>query len=252
MGEPVRQQLLSPSEVPDSEARVIYRPGLNGKMGDFASAYMDNEEIGSSMRLLNWKSGDVGVDQEVVKPCDQTAVVETAESVCGSSSNVQNLNCGVSFRDLDSLLENGHLNAGVVFLNNLSEGLKVLNSTSGHNLLINLLTGAYVVAGPAPPSYVLYVAVTKFANSQDGASWLSLKSMAQCTVDGALGESLYTVVAAYLAIRIHSLAVLFRRNVLCGFSLEEQRNFMNAGVLKTRLNLIFASLERCGTLASIY
>ncbi|KAL1167881.1 hypothetical protein V6Z11_A05G048000 [Gossypium hirsutum] len=42
------------------------------------------------------------------------------------------------------------------------------------------------------------------------------------------------------------------RNVLCGFSLEEQRNFMKAGVLKTRLHLIFASLERCGTLASIY
>ncbi|MBA0564671.1 hypothetical protein Golob_009592 [Gossypium lobatum] len=45
MGEPVRQELLSPSEVPDSETREIYRPGLNGKTGDFASAYMDNEEI---------------------------------------------------------------------------------------------------------------------------------------------------------------------------------------------------------------
>ncbi|KAH1067427.1 hypothetical protein J1N35_032414 [Gossypium stocksii] len=61
MGEPVRQQLLSPSEVPDSETREIYRPSLNGETGDFASAYMDNEEIGSSMRILNWKSGDVGL-----------------------------------------------------------------------------------------------------------------------------------------------------------------------------------------------
>ncbi|KAL1097646.1 hypothetical protein V6Z11_D05G049200 [Gossypium hirsutum] len=78
-----------------SQEQEIYRPGLNGKTGDFASAYMDNEEIGSSMRILNWKSGDVGVDQEVVKPCDQTAVVETAESVCGSSSDVQNLNYGI-------------------------------------------------------------------------------------------------------------------------------------------------------------
>lgn len=97
MVEPVRQELLSPSEVPDSETREIYRPGLNGKTGDFASAYMVNEDIGSSMRILNWKSGDVGVDQEVVTPCNQTAVVETAENVCGSSSNEQNLNCGVSF-----------------------------------------------------------------------------------------------------------------------------------------------------------
>lgn len=38
--------------------------------------------------------------------------------------------------DLDSLLENGHLNAGVVFLNSLSEELKVLNPTSGRKLLL--------------------------------------------------------------------------------------------------------------------
>ncbi|KAK8351661.1 hypothetical protein V6Z12_A05G047900 [Gossypium hirsutum] len=147
MGEPVRQQLLSPSEVPDSETRVIYRPGLNGITGNFASAYMENEEIGSFMRILNWKSGDVGVDQEVVKPCDQTAVVETAECVCRSSSNVQNLNC----RERSGDSESG-INAGC------------------------------------------YVAVTKVANSQDGArseTLLSLKSMSQCTVDGALGESLF-------------------------------------------------------------
>ncbi|KAH1067426.1 hypothetical protein J1N35_032413 [Gossypium stocksii] len=89
-------------------------------------------------------------------------------------------------RDLDALLENGHLNAGFVFLNSLSEGLKLSLPKLVIMLIlcpVNLLTGAYVVAD---------VAVTKVANSQDGAR--------------------YTVVAAYLAIRIHSLAVLFWRS----------------------------------------
>ncbi|XWS26365.1 hypothetical protein CRYUN_Cryun26dG0026200 [Craigia yunnanensis] len=118
MGEPfLRQELLSSCEVPDSEIRESCKTGLNlEKTGDLTSAYMDDAETGSSRRILNWKGGGVGVDQEVVKPCNQTAVVENAEIVFGSSSNAQNLNCkgGVCSANLDSLLENGHLNASAV------------------------------------------------------------------------------------------------------------------------------------------
>ncbi|XP_022729105.1 nuclear poly(A) polymerase 4 isoform X3 [Durio zibethinus] len=142
MGQPVpRQELLSPCEVPDSEIRETCKTDLNQeKTGDLASAYMDDAETGSSRTILNWKGGGVGVDQEVVKPCNQTAVVEIAASVFGSSSNVQNLNCegGVCSADLDSLLENGQLNASGVLQNSLPEELKpniavgkVVNSQDG-------------------------------------------------------------------------------------------------------------------------
>ncbi|KAK6236790.1 hypothetical protein SCA6_012127 [Theobroma cacao] len=142
MGEPfLRQESHSPCEVPDSELRETCKTGVNQeKTGDYSSAYMNDAETGSSRRILNWKGGGVGVDQEVVKPCNQTAVVEIAESVFGSSSNAQNLNCEgvVCSADLDSLLENGHLNANGVFQNSLSEELKpnialgkVVNSQDG-------------------------------------------------------------------------------------------------------------------------
>ncbi|XVF35394.1 hypothetical protein REPUB_Repub18cG0141900 [Reevesia pubescens] len=128
MGEPVlRQELLSRCEVPDSERRETCKTGLNQeKTGDLASAYMNDAVTGSSRRILNWKGGGVGVNQEVVKPCNQTAVVEITESVFGSSSKEQNLNCegGVCSADLDSLLENGHLNASGILQNSLSEELK--------------------------------------------------------------------------------------------------------------------------------
>ncbi|XVE97607.1 hypothetical protein REPUB_Repub03eG0034000 [Reevesia pubescens] len=131
MGEPVlRQQLLSPCEVPASEMRETCKASLNQeKTGDLASAYMDDAEIGSSEKILNRKGGGVRVDQEVVEPYNQTAIVEVAESVFRSSSNVQDLNCegGVCSADLDSLLENGHLNASDVFQNSLSEEIKVLH-----------------------------------------------------------------------------------------------------------------------------
>ncbi|XWS17681.1 hypothetical protein CRYUN_Cryun33cG0088300 [Craigia yunnanensis] len=142
MGVPfLGQELLSSCEVPDSELREACKTGLNQeKTGDLTSAYMDDAKTGSSRRILNWKGGGVGVDQEVVKPCNQTAVVEIAESVFGSSSNVQNLNCegGVCSANLDSLLKNGHLNASGVFQNSLSEEFKpnialgkVVNSQDG-------------------------------------------------------------------------------------------------------------------------
>ncbi|XVF89144.1 hypothetical protein PTKIN_Ptkin19aG0106800 [Pterospermum kingtungense] len=141
MGEPsLRQELLS-CEVPDSQLRESCKAGSKQeKNRDCTSASMDDAETGSCTRILNWKGGGVGVDQEVVKPCNQTAVVEIAESAFGSSSNAQNLNCegGVCSANLDSLLENGHLNASGVFENGLSEELKpnvtlgkVVNSQDG-------------------------------------------------------------------------------------------------------------------------
>ncbi|XVF48598.1 hypothetical protein PTKIN_Ptkin03bG0203000 [Pterospermum kingtungense] len=142
MAEPdLRQELFFPCEVHDSEIRETCTIGLSQeKIGDLASAFMDDADTGSSRGILSWKGGSVGVDQEVVKPCNQTAVVEIAECVVGSSSNEQNLYCeGVVCRaDFNSLLENGHLTAGVVFKNSLSEELKpnievgkVVNSQDG-------------------------------------------------------------------------------------------------------------------------
>ncbi|XP_039054950.1 nuclear poly(A) polymerase 4-like isoform X1 [Hibiscus syriacus] len=137
----VRQELLSSCEVHDSEIRETSKVGLNQeKTADLASAFINDPEIGSSRRILNWKGVAVEVDQEVVKACTRTAAVEIAESVFGSSPNIQNLNCkgSVCSADLESLLENGHLNASGVFQSNLSEELKpsisvekVVNSQDG-------------------------------------------------------------------------------------------------------------------------
>ncbi|XVE53768.1 hypothetical protein DITRI_Ditri03aG0029000 [Diplodiscus trichospermus] len=99
MGRPfLRQELFSSREVPDSEISETCKSGLNQeKAGDLRSANMGGSENGSSRRILNWKGGGVGDDQDVVKPCNQTAVAEIAESVFGSNSNAKNLNCEVSF-----------------------------------------------------------------------------------------------------------------------------------------------------------
>ncbi|PPR98465.1 hypothetical protein GOBAR_AA22199 [Gossypium barbadense] len=163
IGLPFRQELLSPCEVSDFETRETCKAGLNQeKTADSTSAFINDPEIGSSRRILNWKGVGAEVDQEVVKACNQTAAVEIAESVFGSSSNAQNLNCkivadgsentgssgdsesqgslqgSVCGADLDSLLEKGHLNASAVFQNSLSEELKpsisvgkVVNSQDG-------------------------------------------------------------------------------------------------------------------------
>ena len=47
----------------------------------------------------------------------------------GDSESHGSLQGGVCRADLDSLLENGHLNASAVFQNSLSEAIKVLNLT---------------------------------------------------------------------------------------------------------------------------
>ncbi|TYI22492.1 hypothetical protein ES332_A06G107600v1 [Gossypium tomentosum] len=107
MGEPVlRQEFLTACE----------------KFEDLALAYMDDLETGLSRKKKNWKGGGVGVDQEAVKLCNKTAVVETAESIVanGSENIGSSVDCesrgslqggGVCIADLDSLLENGHPNA---------------------------------------------------------------------------------------------------------------------------------------------
>ncbi|KAK8292194.1 hypothetical protein V6Z11_D06G104600 [Gossypium hirsutum] len=85
MGEPVlRQEFLTACEVPNSETRETCKSSLyQEKIEDLALAYMDDLETGFSRKKLNWKGGGVGVDQEAVKLCNKTAVVETAESVFG-------------------------------------------------------------------------------------------------------------------------------------------------------------------------
>ncbi|KAB2077397.1 hypothetical protein ES319_A06G098200v1 [Gossypium barbadense] len=83
------------------------------------ASYMDDLETGLSRKKKNWKGGGVGVDQEAVKLCNKTAVVETAETN-GSENIGSSVDCesrgslqggGVCIADLDSLLENGHPNA---------------------------------------------------------------------------------------------------------------------------------------------
>ncbi|PPS09661.1 hypothetical protein GOBAR_AA10986 [Gossypium barbadense] len=102
------------------------------KIEDLALAYMDDLETGLSRKKKNWKGGGVGVDQEAVKLCNKTAVVETAETN-GSENIGSSVDCesrgslqggGVCIADLDSLLENGHPNASDVLQNCLSEELK--------------------------------------------------------------------------------------------------------------------------------
>ncbi|GLT25504.1 hypothetical protein SLA2020_006270 [Shorea laevis] len=113
-----RHELLVSCEVPNSEVQETCKGGLNqDKIVDLASSYRGS---------LNWKETLVEVDQEVVNPYNQTAVVEIAESVFGSTSNSQNLNCeaGIYGADLDSLLENGHLNASGAFQNDLTKELE--------------------------------------------------------------------------------------------------------------------------------
>ncbi|KAB5553202.1 hypothetical protein DKX38_010513 [Salix brachista] len=70
-----------------------------------------------SRKLINWVGGasqGMEVDQELVKPCSQTAVVEFAESVItpssGNSESGGSLQGNVCDVDADSLLESGCLN----------------------------------------------------------------------------------------------------------------------------------------------
>ncbi|XP_011010888.1 PREDICTED: nuclear poly(A) polymerase 4 isoform X2 [Populus euphratica] len=120
-----------------------HETGVNDKIAGLGSNIM---ESGSSRKLLNWVAGTsqaVEVDQELVKPCCQTAVVEYADSVIKSHSGTQNLNCegNVCAVDADVVLENGCLNMNRVLQKGLPEELepktaigKVVNSQDGARL----------------------------------------------------------------------------------------------------------------------
>jgi poly(A) polymerase len=92
-----KQEMLSPQEIPNFETGEKHETGVNDKIAGLGSNLMEN---GSSRKLLNWVAGTsqaMEVDQELVKPCCQTAVVEYADSVIRSHSGTQNLNCEVSY-----------------------------------------------------------------------------------------------------------------------------------------------------------
>ncbi|KAJ6406422.1 hypothetical protein OIU84_010028 [Salix udensis] len=81
-----------PHEVPNFETGGKLKVCMNDKIEDLGSNFVVNE---SSRKLINWVGGasrGMEVDQELVKPCSQTAVVEFAESVISSHSGTQNLN----------------------------------------------------------------------------------------------------------------------------------------------------------------
>ncbi|KAJ0090290.1 hypothetical protein Patl1_12964 [Pistacia atlantica] len=101
----------------------------NTETGDMGSAIMEGVETVSSVGLLDWKVGAVKVDQELVKPCTQTEIVQIAERAYETKSSSQNLKCegGEYAADFGTLLENGCLNGRGVFQNSLSEDLEVLN-----------------------------------------------------------------------------------------------------------------------------
>ncbi|XP_020536523.1 nuclear poly(A) polymerase 4 isoform X2 [Jatropha curcas] len=133
----LKQELLDPYEISSSEIRKIHNVTNENRNGDLISASLEN---GSPNRLLKWGGEVIEVEEELVRPCNQTAVVELAESVICSNTSAQNLNCegAICAADLDSLLENGCLNASGAFQNSLPEELepstaigKVVNSQDG-------------------------------------------------------------------------------------------------------------------------
>ncbi|XP_034903556.1 nuclear poly(A) polymerase 4 isoform X1 [Populus alba] len=130
---------IEPME-PNFETGEKHETGVNDEIAGLGSNLMEN---GSSRKLLNRVVGAsqaMEVDQELVKPCCQTAVVEYADSVIRSHSGTQNLNCegNVCAVDADVVLESGCLNMSRVLQKGLPEELepktaigKVVNSQDG-------------------------------------------------------------------------------------------------------------------------
>lgn len=77
------------------ETRDIGHPG--DRVGNLALVDLSNVETKPSGRPLNWTEGAVDVDQDLVKPCNQTTIMENVEHAFKPSSTVKNLNCEVSF-----------------------------------------------------------------------------------------------------------------------------------------------------------
>ncbi|XP_044463201.1 nuclear poly(A) polymerase 4 isoform X4 [Mangifera indica] len=99
---------------------------VNAETAQMGSAIMEGVNAVSSGGLLDWKGGAVKVGQELVKPCNQTEVLQIAERVFESKSSTKNLNCegGEYTADLGTLLENACPKGSGVFQNSLSEELE--------------------------------------------------------------------------------------------------------------------------------
>ncbi|KAL5783346.1 hypothetical protein ACOSP7_008375 [Xanthoceras sorbifolium] len=130
--EPIsKPQLCAPCEVPNVETAETCKIGLNDDgIEDLGSGHMEGVETVSSRRLLNREEGAMKVNQEVVKPCNQLEGIGIAERVFELKSSTQSLNCegGEHAADLDSLVENGCLNASGVYQNGMSEGLEPITA----------------------------------------------------------------------------------------------------------------------------
>ncbi|XP_062101780.1 nuclear poly(A) polymerase 4-like isoform X2 [Humulus lupulus] len=80
--------------VPCSEFKEIHQVGHNGeRVGNLTLVDMANVESTTAGRLLNWAEGAVDVDSELVKPYNQTSIIENAEQAFNPTSNVKILNC---------------------------------------------------------------------------------------------------------------------------------------------------------------
>ena len=86
------------SEASVSELKETHQVGLDGKrVGNLALVDTVSVKTAPAGRILNWTEGAVDVDRDIVKPCNQTTMIENAESTYKSNSSVKNLNCEVSF-----------------------------------------------------------------------------------------------------------------------------------------------------------
>lgn len=79
----------------ESESSELVEP--ISKPGLLARCEIHSVDTVSSRSLINAKGGAIQVDQELVKPCNQMAVVEVAGREYELKSCTQNLSCEVSF-----------------------------------------------------------------------------------------------------------------------------------------------------------
>lgn len=85
-------------EVSLSEFKEKHQVRLNGeRVGKLPLVDLISLEATPSGRLLDWTEGAVDVERDIVKPCNQTTMMENADHTLKSNSSVKNLNCEVSF-----------------------------------------------------------------------------------------------------------------------------------------------------------